>query len=57
MVASESTHRGQVAQILENRGDYQALRDQARQTAIERYDLENVCLPRQLALAETMMQS
>ena len=47
----------QVAQILENRGDYQALRDQARQTAIERYDLENVCLPRQLALAETMMQS
>ena len=47
----------QVAQILENRGDYQALRDCARQTAIERYDLEKICLPRQLALAETMMQS
>ena len=47
----------QVAQILENRGEYQALRDRARQTTIERYDLENICLPRQLSLAETMMQS
>ena len=46
----------QLAQILENRGEYQVLRDRARQTTIERYDLENICLPRQVALAQTMMQ-
>ena len=47
----------QIAEILDNRGDYQALRDAARRTAVERYDLEQVCLPRQVALAETMMNA
>ena len=45
----------QLAEVLENRGSYQHLRDQARRTAVERYDLEHVCLPQQLALAESMM--
>ena len=45
----------QLAEVLENRGSYQHLRDQARVTAVERYDLEQVCLPQQLALAESMM--
>ena len=47
----------QIAEILDNRGDYQALRDAARRPAVERYDLEQVCLPRQVALAETMMNA
>lgn len=36
---------------------YSALRAAARQTAIERYDLESICLPQQMQLVEKLAQS
>ncbi|MBD8494630.1 glycosyltransferase family 4 protein [Pseudomonas syringae] len=39
-----------VAATLADPARYQALRDQARQTIVERYDLKHVCLPRMLDL-------
>lgn len=40
------------AQALEDAGKLQSLREQARQLAVDRFDLQRVCLPAQLALLE-----
>ena len=39
-----------VAEVIERRGDTSAMRERARRTVVERYDLKRVCLPRQLEL-------
>ena len=41
-----------IADALERRHGLQALRDAARQTVVERYDLKTVCLPRMLGFSE-----
>lgn len=43
-----------VAQALERPEDFQPLRQRARQTVVEGYDLVHHCLPAQIALAETI---
>ena len=42
----------QVGRVLNKPQEYQAMREQARKTVLERYDLESVCLPQQLALLQ-----
>lgn len=39
-----------VDEVLEQRKDLQKVRDRARKTIVERYDLKRICLPRQLKL-------
>ncbi len=39
-----------VTEVLEHRQDQAALRDRARRTIVESYDLKRVCLPRQIEL-------
>jgi glycosyltransferase involved in cell wall biosynthesis len=46
-----------VATALERRDEMLPLRQQARRTAVERYDLETVCLPRQFKLIEDLLFS
>lgn len=41
---------------LDHRDELQPLREAARRTALERYDLRNVCLPAQLRLVEALLQ-
>ena len=41
-----------VEEALDNREGLRGVRERARQTVIERYDLATVCLPQQLALIE-----
>jgi len=41
---------GQVLAVLAEPNRFAALRQQARQTIIDGYDLKRICLPRQLAL-------
>lgn len=43
-----------VVDCLENPDHFRHLRTRARQTAIERYDLKRVCLPRQMQLVENI---
>jgi glycosyltransferase involved in cell wall biosynthesis len=43
-----------VDQVLDHPDRMQTLRDAARRTVIERYDLKRVCLPRQMALLERL---
>jgi glycosyltransferase involved in cell wall biosynthesis len=43
-----------VDEALEHRGGMLALRQRARRTAVERYDLKRVCLPAQLRLVEQL---
>ena len=43
---------GRVEEALVNQDRLQPLRERARQTVVERYDLLSVCLPQQLALIE-----
>ena len=45
---------GQVVQALESPGDFTAMRQQARQTIIDRYDLKRICLPQHLAVINEM---
>lgn len=40
--------------VLEDPEAYARMRDQARQTIVENYDLKSVCLPRQLELLEEL---
>jgi hypothetical protein len=40
----------QVIEVLSKPSVYQQLRHNARQTAIDRYDLASICLPQQLQL-------
>ncbi len=44
---------GTLAEALEQRARLGAIRDAARQTIVERYDLRSICLPRQVALLAT----
>lgn len=46
-----------VASCLAEPSQFRALRVDARQTILQRYDLHAVCLPRQLALIEQMMRA
>lgn len=41
-----------IDRVMDHPDRMQALRDAARRTAVEGYDLQSVCLPRQIALAE-----
>ena len=43
-----------VDEALKNREYFRPLRESARRTAVERFDLRRVCLPRQLQLVETL---
>jgi glycosyltransferase involved in cell wall biosynthesis len=45
-----------IAAALERPRDMQPLREAARRTAVERYDLARVCLPQQLSLIEEVMR-
>jgi len=45
-----------VDQVLEHPDRMQAVRNEARRTAVERYDLRSICLPRQLALINALVQ-
>jgi glycosyltransferase involved in cell wall biosynthesis len=45
-----------VAYALERQADLQPLRERARQTVVERYDLKRVCLPAQLRLVESLQR-
>jgi glycosyltransferase involved in cell wall biosynthesis len=45
-----------VAYSLERQAELQPLRERARQTAVERYDLKRVCLPAQLRLVESLQR-
>ena len=44
----------QVVQALESPGDFTAMRQQARQTIIDRYDLKRTCLPQHLAYIDEL---
>ena len=46
---------GAVDRVLDHPDRMQHLRDAARQTAVSRYNLESVCLPRQLALIQALV--
>jgi glycosyltransferase involved in cell wall biosynthesis len=46
-----------VAAVLEAPGEHRALAREARKTVQQRYDLESVCLPRQLQLVEQLLGS
>ncbi len=51
-------HRGLaalVAKVLEDPGAYRSLRTAARRTVVEDFDLQGVCLPRQLALVDQLL--
>jgi len=43
-----------VEEALANREDLRPLRERARQTIVERYDLKSVCLPQHVALIESL---
>jgi len=45
-----------VSYALENQAELQPLRERARQTVVERYDLKRVCLPAQLRLVESLQR-
>jgi glycosyltransferase involved in cell wall biosynthesis len=46
---------GKVEAALGERGRFQAMHARARETVAERYDLNVVCLPRQIALVESLL--
>jgi glycosyltransferase involved in cell wall biosynthesis len=43
-----------VAEVLKNPGDYNQLREAARCTVIEKFDLRTVCLPQQIAIIDAV---
>ncbi len=43
-----------VTDVLENHKQYEQLRKSARKTIIEKYDLKNICLPRQMELVNSL---
>ena len=45
----------QVAAVLADPAAYQPLRQAARATVVERFDLQRVCLPQQLALVDRLL--
>ena len=45
-----------IAYALEHQAELQPLRQRARQTVVERYDLRRVCLPAQLRLVESLQR-
>jgi glycosyltransferase involved in cell wall biosynthesis len=47
----------QVVQALESPGDFSAIRQRARQTILERYDLKRICLPQHLAYINELAAS
>jgi hypothetical protein len=42
----------QVAAVLDDPASHRPLGEQARRTVVERFDLNGICLPRQLALVD-----
>lgn len=46
----------QVTQVLTSPDDFAQMRKNARQTIVDRYDLQTVCLPQQLALVDAMLK-
>jgi glycosyltransferase involved in cell wall biosynthesis len=45
-----------IASVLADPAAHRPLREQARRTAVERFDLRSHCLPAQLALVDTLLQ-
>ena len=45
----------QVCEVLDHKDMMQDLRDAGRETVVKRYDLRSVCLPRQKALVEDLV--
>ncbi len=46
-----------VDEVLANPSAFVAMREAARRTAMTRYDLHSVCLPRQIALVESLIRA
>ena len=44
----------QVVQALESPGAFTAMRQQARQTIVDNYDLKRICLPQHLAVIDEL---
>jgi glycosyltransferase involved in cell wall biosynthesis len=44
----------QVKNVLDKPEQYRAMREQARKTILERYDLKSICLPQQLDLLQAL---
>lgn len=44
----------QVCEVLANPGDHAAIRQRARQTILDRYDLQRICLPQHLAYIDEL---
>lgn len=51
---STSGLAARIDEALSRQKEFQPLREQARRTAVERFDLRRVCLPRQLQLVEAL---
>ena len=47
----------QICRVLEHPNQLQSLREAARQTIVEKYDLQHVCLPQQLAFLKTVLSA
>jgi glycosyltransferase involved in cell wall biosynthesis len=45
-----------VAKVLANPKDYMHLRQSARQTVVDRYDLHSVCLPKQIDMINRLLR-
>ena len=43
-----------VIEVLDNKDDYDVIRSEARKTVIKNYDLNTVCLPKQIELVESL---
>jgi glycosyltransferase involved in cell wall biosynthesis len=43
---------GRVIEALQDRQEFVAVRERARQTVVDKYDLKRICLPKQLQLLE-----
>lgn len=45
-----------IARVMANPDDYQALREAARKTVVDRYDLRNQCLPKQIDMIDALLR-
>ena len=43
-----------VIEVLDDKDDYDVIRSEARKTVIKNYDLNTVCLPKQIELVESL---
>ena len=46
-----------ISEILKNKDEYEFIKKNARRTIIENYDLQNICLPKQLKLITSLIKN